>query len=274
MSLDPPPKTGSPLRRRGFFAPPSPASAEPVPVQAAGLTVVSLAAAVALLYYGRLFFITVIFALFLSFAMRPFISLLERARVPRVLAILLLLFVLVGAMVLLFVNVTAQLNEFYVDLPALPAPHQGAPVPADGVRQHAAGEDGQHPSGGRPRRARGQDRRVALEATRALVSQVGDVLHLVLYAMAVPFLTFFMLKDGEKFGRVISGILSRNPRMAGTDVTGAVSHTMTSYALGLVFVMAIMAGATTISLMILGVRYYYILGPIAGLAIMLARTSA
>src|SRR5260370_41007105 len=86
-----------------------------------------------------------------------------------------------------------------------------------------------------------------LEATRALVSQVGDVLHLVLYAMAVPFLTFFMLKDREKFGRVISGILSRNPRMAGTDVTGAVSHTMTSYALGLVFVMAIMAGAPTVS---------------------------
>src|SRR5260370_38655669 len=64
-----------------------------------------------------------------------------------------------------------------------------------------------------------------LEATRALVSQVGDVLHLVLYAMAVPFLTFFMLKDREKFGRVISGILSRNPPMAASHLPGAVSHT-------------------------------------------------
>ena len=201
--------------------------------------------------------------------MRPFVSLLERARVPRVLAILLLLFVLVGAMVLLFVNVTAQLNEFYVDLPRYQPrikellsqltefvntlrERMGNILPEDarGVREVKIAES-------------------PLEATRALVSQVGDVLHLVLYAMAVPFLTFFMLKDREKFGRVISGILSRNPRMAGTDVTGAVSRTMTSYALGLVFVMAIMAGATTISLMILGVRYYYVLGPIAGLAIML-----
>jgi predicted PurR-regulated permease PerM len=189
--------------------------------------------------------------------------------VPRVLAILLLLFVLIGAMVLLFVNVTAQLNEFYVDLPRYQPrikellsqltefvntlrERMGNILPEDarGVREVKIAES-------------------PLEATRALVSQVGDVLHLVLYAMAVPFLTFFMLKDREKFGRVISGILSRNPRMAGTDVTGAVSHTMTSYALGLVFVMAIMAGATTISLMVLGVRYYYILGPIAGLAIML-----
>jgi predicted PurR-regulated permease PerM len=269
VSLDPPPKDWKPPPAEGaFFAPPS-RPPEAVPIQAAGLTVVSLAAAVALLYYGRLFFITVIFALFLSFAMRPFISLLERARVPRVLAILLLLFVLVGAMVLLFVNVTAQLNEFYVDLPRYQPrikellsqltefvntlrERMGNILPEDarGVREVKIAES-------------------PLEATRALVSQVGDVLHLALYAMAVPFLTFFMLKDREKFGRVISGILSRNPRMAGTDVTGAVSHTMTSYALGLVFVMAIMAGATTISLMVLGVRYYYILGPIAGLAIML-----
>ena len=199
MSLDPPPKDWKPPPPEGaFFAPPS-REAEPVPVQAAGLTVVSLAAAVALLYYGRLFFITVIFALFLSFAMRPFISLLERARVPRVLAILLLLFVLVGAMVLLFVNVTAQLNEFYVDLPRY-QPRIKELLSQLTEFVNTLREDGQHPSGGRPRRARGQDRRVALEATRALVSQVGDVLHLVLYAMAVPFLTFFMLKDGRSSG--------------------------------------------------------------------------
>ena len=31
----------------------------------------------------------------------------------------------------------------------------------------------------------------------------------MLFAAAVPFLTFFMLKDREKFGRVIDGMLSR-----------------------------------------------------------------
>src|SRR5205814_4698974 len=54
-------------------------------------------------------------------------------------------------------------------LAALPAANQGAPVPADGVRQHAAGEDGQHPSRGRPRRARGQDRK----STRLNSSHLG-----------------------------------------------------------------------------------------------------
>jgi predicted PurR-regulated permease PerM len=230
---------------------------------------VSLAAGVALLYYGRLFFITVIFALFLAFAMRPFVSLLERARVPRVLAILLLLFVLVGALVLLLINVTAQLNEFYGDLPRYQTRIRELTSQLtdfiNTLRERMGNILLEESRGVREVKIAESP----LGMTRALVAQLGGVLYLVLYALAVPFLTFFMLKDREKFGRVIDGILSRNPRTAGTDVTGAISRTMTSYAVGLAFVALIMAGATTISLMFLGVRYYYVLGPIAGLAIML-----
>ena len=274
MSTDTSEREVKPPRGEGvFFAPPEGApvgAAATGTPRAVGFAVVSLAATVALLYFGRVFFITVIFALFLAFAMRPFVSLLERARVPRVLAILLLLFVLVGALVLLFINVTAQLNEFYGDLPRYQTrikevlsaitdfvntlrERMGNILPSEesrGVREVKIAES-------------------PIEFTRTLVAQVGGVLHLVLYAAAVPFLTFFMLKDREKFARVIAGILSRNHRMAGSDVTGAISRTMTSYATGLSFVMLIMAGATTLTLMFLGIRYYYILGPMAGLAIML-----
>jgi predicted PurR-regulated permease PerM len=78
-----------------------------------------------------------------------------------------------------------------------------------------------------------------------------------------------MLKDREKFARVIEGMLSRHPRYGDRHVTGAISRAMTAYALGLSFVMLIMAAATTIALMLLRIDYYYILGPIAGMAILL-----
>jgi predicted PurR-regulated permease PerM len=164
--------------------------------------------------------------------------------------------------------VTAQLNEFYIDLPRYQArirdvvsqvtdfvnrlrERMGNILPEEtrSVREVKITES-------------------PLAATRAFVAQVGETLYLLLYAAAVPFLTFFMLKDREKFGRVIDGMLARDSRFAG-DVTGAISRTMTDYALGLSFVMAIMAGMTTVALMLLHVRYYYILGPLAGLAIML-----
>lgn len=245
----------------------SPVREEAHPQRTAGLAVLSTAAAVALLYYGRPLFVTLAFALFLAFAMRPFVSLLERAGVPRVLAILLLIFLLVGGVVLLVINVTAQFNDLYDQLPRYQIrirellsnvmsfidrlrERMGSILPEDarGVREVKISES-------------------PLETTRAFMARIGATLHFLLYAAAVPFLTFFMLKDREKFGRVLEGMFARSRRFGG-DVTGAVSAKMTSYALGLSFVMLIMASATTVALMILRVNYYYLLGPLAGLAIL------
>jgi len=230
---------------------------------------VSLAALIALLYYGRSIFITLAFALFLAFAMRPFVSLLERARVPRVLAILLLLFVLIGAVALMVINVTAQLNQFYVDLPRYQNRIRDLLTNlTDFVNQLRERMGNILPEESRSIREV-KITESPLSTTKALFAQLGATLELALYVAAVPFLTFFMLKDREKFGRVIDGILARNRKFGRGDVTGAISRTMTGYALGLAFVMLIMAAATTIALMLIGINYYYILGPLAGLAIML-----
>ncbi len=239
------------------------------PPRVVGLTVISTAAVVGLLYYGRPLLVPIAFALFLSFALRPFVSLLERAGVPRVLAILLILFVIVGGVALLVINVTAQLNQFFAELPRYQArirdlvtrvmefvnglrERMGSILPEDsrGVREVKLTES-------------------QLDTTRALFAQVGATLGIILYTATIPFLTFFMLKDREKFGRVLAGIFTRNERLGEADVTGAISRTMTAYATGLSFVMLIMAGATTLTLMVLRINYYYVLGPIAGIAILL-----
>ena len=52
----------------------------------------------------------------------------------------------------------------------------------------------------------------------------GTLMQFVLYAAAVPFLTLFMLKDREKFARVIEGILARNPRYGRTPRDAARSR--------------------------------------------------
>ncbi len=239
------------------------------PSHGAGLTILSLAAVVGLLYYGRPLLVPVAFALFLAFALRPFVSLLERAGLPRVLAILLILFLIIGGVVLLVINVTAQINQFFAELPRYQArirellaetmsfvnkvrERMGSILPeeARGVREVKLTES-------------------QLDTTRAFVARLGSTLGTLLYAATIPFLTFFMLKDREKFGRVLAGMITRNERLGESDVTGAISRTMTAYALGLSFVMLIMAGATTLALMVLRIDYYYVLGPIAGMAILL-----
>ncbi len=239
------------------------------PPRVVGLTAISTASVVGLLYYGRPLLVPVAFALFLAFALRPFTSLLERAGVPRVLAILLILFVIVGAVALLVINVTAQLNQFFAALPRYQARIRELVSHVmdfvNRLRERMGSILPEDSRGVREVKLTGSQ----LDMTRALFTQLGETLGVLLYAAAVPFLTFFMLKDREKFGRVLAGIFTRNERLGEADVTGAISRTMTAYALGLGFVMLIMAGLTTLALMVLRIDYYYVLGPIAGIAILL-----
>ena len=240
------------------------------PPRVVGLTAISTAAVVGLLYYGRPLLVPIAFALFLAFALRPFVSLLERAGVPRVLAILLILFVIVGGVALLVINVTAQLNQFFAALPR----YQTRIRETVGQITDFVNRIRERMGSILPEESRAGVREVKvtgsqLEATRAVFIQLGETLGTLLYAASVPFLTFFMLKDREKFNRVLAGIFTRNERLGESDVTGAIARTMTAYALGLGFVMLIMAAVTTLTLMALRIDYYYVLGPVAGLAILL-----
>ena len=188
---------------------------------------------------------------------------------PRVLAILLILFVIVGGVALLVINVTAQLNQFFAALPRYQARIRDLVTHVmdfvNRLRERMGSILPEDSRGVREVKLTGSQ----LDTTRALFTQLGETLGVLLYAAAVPFLTFFMLKDREKFGRVLAGIFTRNERLGEADVTGAISRTMTAYALGLGFVMLIMAGLTTLALMVLRIDYYYVLGPIAGVAILL-----
>ncbi len=239
------------------------------PPRVVGLTAISAAAVVGLLYYGRPLLVPVAFALFLSFALRPFVSLLERAGVPRVLAILLILFVIVGGIALLVINVTGQLNQFFAALPRYQARIRELVSQitdfVNRLRERMGSILPEDSRGVREVKVTGSQ----LDATRAVFTQLGETLGVLLYAASVPFLTFFMLKDREKFNRVLAGIFTRNERLGEADVTGAISRTMTAYALGLAFVIMIMAGVTTLALMVLRIDYYYVLGPVAGIAILL-----
>jgi predicted PurR-regulated permease PerM len=239
------------------------------PARVAGLGIVSAAAGIALLYFGEPLLVPLAFALFLSFALRPFVSLLERAGVPRVVAILLILFVILGGVALLVINVTAQINQFFAELPRYQTRIRdllaGVMNFVNSVRERMGSILPEEAPGIREVKISASQ----LETTRTFVSRLGATVGILLYAATIPFLTFFMLKDREKFGRVLAGMITRNERLGDSDVTGAISRTMTAYALGLSFVMLIMAGATTIALMLLRIDYYYVLGPLAGIAILL-----
>ena len=88
--------TGSSLFSTGTFSTGSGPGAGGV-FRSRALVVLATAAVVGLLWAGKVLFVTFFFALFLSFALQPFVGLLERIRFPRTLAVLVVILLLIGA---------------------------------------------------------------------------------------------------------------------------------------------------------------------------------
>ena len=79
--------------------------------------IVALGAAVALLYFGRLFFVTSIVGVILAFILEPFVMLLMRLRLPRGVASFLVCTVALLFLYVMGLGAYSQLASLYGELP-------------------------------------------------------------------------------------------------------------------------------------------------------------
>src|ERR1044072_5881375 len=71
----------------------------------------------AILYYGRVFFITSLAAVIIAFILEPFVALLMRARLPRSLASFVVCTVALGFLYVVGLGAFSQATAIYNDLP-------------------------------------------------------------------------------------------------------------------------------------------------------------
>ena len=100
---------------------------KPVPISAApepsrdgrslALTVIAIGVAMALLYFGRAFFITSLAAMVIAFILEPFVALLMRARFPRSLASFVVCTVALLFLYVIGLGAYSQASAIYDDLP-------------------------------------------------------------------------------------------------------------------------------------------------------------
>ena len=108
----------------------------------------------------------------------------------------------------------------------------------------------------------------AFDSLSRVVLQVQLIFSLILYTAAVPMLSFFMLKDREKYAGAVTKILRLKGGRAASDFAEGVARVLSGYVLGELFVVLITACITTAGLLVLRVPYAYILGPMAGLCVL------
>jgi predicted PurR-regulated permease PerM len=104
------------------------------------IPILAMAAIVAILYFGRVFFITSLAALTIAFILEPFVALLVRARFPRGLASFVVCTVALAFLYVMGMGAYSQLAGLYGDLPKY-GQRIGSIV--DGVQQKVSGMEDQ-----------------------------------------------------------------------------------------------------------------------------------
>ena len=239
------------------------------PFRSRALAVAGTAAIVGLLWAGKVVFVTFLFALFLSFAIHPFVELLERLRIPRTIAILLVLFLLFALVGFFVANALDQAEAFAREWPSYEGKIRSFTARAQGLFADLEERTRRLlPEGDRSVRSVKVEEGAFASISRVVI-QVRTVFSLLLYAAAVPMLCFFMVKDREKYSRATARILRQKGGRAATDFAAGVARVLSGYVLGELFVVLITACVMTAGLLVLGVPYSYVLGPLAGMCVLL-----
>src|SRR5277367_4390342 len=97
---------------------PTPTPRQPVRSQShAGITILAIAATIALLYFGRVFFITVVIAITIAFLLDPLVTPFMKLRVPRSVASFIVCSVSLLLLYLLGLGLYTEFAGFVQELP-------------------------------------------------------------------------------------------------------------------------------------------------------------
>jgi len=276
---------------------PTPTSAPILPGQnpaQAGITLVAVAAGVALLYFGRVFFITMVVAITIAFLLDPIVTAFVKLRVPRAVASFIVCSSALLILYLLGLGLYSQFSGFEDELPTysqrmndmvdnvaarvdnvekhtyqvlIPKRFQETPPPAG----NPVPETGRKRRGSKPAEpavpAGIPEVRIHSEPTPLLAYVYGYIrsfYDVLLMASFVPFLVYFMLSWRDHMRRSFLYLFKGSERqMIGKSWEG-VADMVRAYVIGN-FILGLML-ATISSAFFFAIRlpYWPLIGPLSG----------
>jgi predicted PurR-regulated permease PerM len=256
------------------------------------LPIVALGVIVAILYFGRVFFITAMTAVTIAFILEPFVTLMMRLRLPRSVASF-----VVCTMALLFLYVIgmgaySQLTGLYSDLPKY---GQRIGDIVDGIQQKIQGmesdtyrmlvptrqrmeeEERQRQAAKKSKSSKAQPAAsTALPAPAAaappgsaiadyVASHLSSFYQILLMASFIPFLVYFMLSWRDHINRSFLQLFQGQARIVAARSLEGIAEMVRAFVVGnflLGFLLAIVSSAMFWAI---GLPYPLLVGPLSGL---------
>jgi len=249
-------------------------------------------ASVALLYYGRVFFITVIIAFIIAFLLEPLVRLFMRIRIPRGLASFLACALWLTSLYLAGLGIYVQGQAFVDDLPVygerLNQIVEGAAIRVEGFQnnvyknivprrfQERVQTAIPAPPVGSVRGKRTpepvlpppvQEVRIQQEPTALLryaYDYLQSVYSVILMASFVPFLVYFILSWGDHLRSRLIVTLEGEPRYTVMKALDGVGDMVRAYVVGNFLLGVLLAVMSSILFAVVGLPYWPLVGPMSG----------
>jgi predicted PurR-regulated permease PerM len=262
----------------------------------AAVWLIALAALIALLYYGRDFFVTLIVSAVFAFILDPIVQLIMRLRLPRSASTAIVIGVAVGAVYLLCLVGWTQLLTIREDLPTYSsritevvekANHELDEVEKKAIAivvpQNLREQEQQIQQ--KPQEAlKARRRRAGIEPTPApktdavqevrihtdprpllgtLIQYASGYFHLFVLASFVPFLVYFMLSWRDHINRSFLGLFKGEYQYLVGKSWTSIGDSTRAYVLGNFLLWLFVSSVSAIAFFFLEVPYWPLVGPLS-----------
>ncbi len=262
---------------------------------------IALGVAIALLYFGRAFFMTFSAAVMAAFILEPFVGLAMRLRLPRAVASFLVCAVAVCVLYLLGLGVYAQTSALVVDLPKYqqkindlteqvlarieaaeravvdvvvpkrlrerqetPPPEQPKPVSVPRARRRAP-EPVLPPPSTTPAVQEVRIRPERSPILEFLYSHLGGLYEWLLMASFVPFLVYFMLSWQDHIHRSFLQLFEDEGRVVAEKTVDGIAMMVRAFVVGNFVLGLLLAAVTTLIVWLFRLPYPLLIGPVSGM---------
>lgn len=274
-----------------IIKPPSIASSAAQEVRHMSLPVVALGVIIAILYFGRVFFVTAMTAVTIAFILEPFVTLLMRLRLPRSVASF-----VVCTTALLFLYVIAmgaysQLTGLYGDLPKY---GQRIGDIVDGIQQKIQGMESDTYRMLVPTRQRmEEEERQRLAAKKSknskaqaaasvpapapvpqppgsaisdyIAERLSSFYQILLMASFIPFLVYFMLSWRDHINRSFLQLFQGEARVVASRSLQGIAEMVRAFVVGNFLLGLLLAMVSSGMFWLMRLPYPLLVGPLSGL---------
>jgi predicted PurR-regulated permease PerM len=214
-------------------------------------------------------FFPVLVAGFLYFLLSPFVDLLQNLRVPKVLSILLIYVLLVGLIILLIASVGPplgrEIRSLFDQLPGyIDSWRQGIEQLADTRGFKWLIHQNYYSIDNIQKTLLEMIKKYADHASSGVSTFFNVIVNVTLTVVTVPFILFFMLKDGVKLPDAVARFFPHQYHSEVRNILLDLSSTLSSYIHGLIIVASFDGITSSIGFSVIGLHYSLLLGLFVG----------